>query len=57
MHSAEDVKDHLGKFKYLEKDWIGPGWERWEVATALFPKAILLGSSYFRSQTDQPAPL
>lgn len=52
VHSAGDIKDHLGKFKCFEKDWMGSGWERWEAAKALSPKAILLGSSYLRSQTD-----
>lgn len=56
-HSAEDVKDRLGKFKCFEKDRIGSGWEIWEVERALSPKVIFLGSSYLRSQTDQPTPL
>ena len=59
MHSAEDAKDHLGKFKCFEKDWIGSEWERWEVVRALSPKVILSGSSYLRSLlsqvTDRPA--
>lgn len=54
VHSAEDVKDHLGKFKCFEKDGIGSGWEIREVKRSLPPKVIFLGSSYLQV-TDRPA--